>query len=64
MALKWTDVVSALILCCSKCKIHSKCGKSCCDCEIEPQRTPRISPSQTPQPSPKTTPRTELVSAV
>lgn len=49
MPSKWTDVISSLILCCSKCKYHSKCGKTLCDCEIEPQLTPQISP----QPSPK-----------
>jgi hypothetical protein len=58
MAKRITEIITTLILCCSKCKYHSKCGKTLCDCEIEPQITPRVSP----QPSPKTV--REIVSAV
>ncbi len=41
----WKDVAFALISCFAKCRchIHSKCGKSCCDCDIDPVITPQPS---------------------
>lgn len=41
----WKEVAFELIRCFSKCKchIHSKCGKSCCDCDIDPVLTPQNS---------------------
>lgn len=39
----WREVVFELIHCFSKCRchIHSKCGRSCCDCDIDPVITPQ-----------------------
>lgn len=41
----WKDVAFALIACFSKCRchIHSKCGRTCCDCDIDPVITPQQS---------------------
>jgi hypothetical protein len=58
MSKRITEIITSLIVCCSKCKYHSRCGKTLCDCEIEPVITPRISP----MPSPKT--EREKVSSV
>ena len=66
----WKEVAFELIRCFSKCKchIHSKCGKSCCDCDIDPVLTPQHSTEETPPISPHISPtlrkRAETISSV
>ena len=66
----WKDVAFSLIACFAKCRchIHSKCGKSCCDCDIDPVITPQQSTENTPQLTPKLSPtlrnRNEFISSI
>lgn len=38
----WQSVAKALIICCGKCHVHSKCS-NCCELDIDPTLTPQVS---------------------
>ena len=40
--ISWGKVVQTFLLCCGKCKLHSKCS-NCCEVKLEPELTPQVS---------------------
>lgn len=40
--INWKKVAQTFLLCCGKCKLHSKCS-NCCEVELEPELTPQVS---------------------
>ena len=40
--INWKKVAQTFLLCCGKCKLHSKCS-NCCEVDIDPKLTPHAS---------------------